>query len=113
MAKSKLSNVPIIELIDELAARFLQEQIDARREVMAQCQKVELPSWFDPSKWHRLQGDAGTANSEYFQVYVQMETAKRGRGVDAKQVHIKIFCPQFLRGTLTMTVEDGDVWGSY
>jgi hypothetical protein len=113
MAKARLTGIPVEDLLDELVRRFCQEQVDARKASLAECQKVELPDWFKPAEWHRLQGDAGQANNDHFQVYVQMEKAKRARGVDAQQVHIKIFCPQFLRGPLTMTVEDGDVWGSY
>jgi hypothetical protein len=106
MKRANLSGVSLRTLLEEVNNRFSKEQIAERKAHYAQCRKVELPDWFNPDEYQRLEGDAGKASSEWFQVFVKKERFS---------TQIVIYCPEFLRGPLSIDVyDDGKgVGGSY
>ena len=103
--KRDLSTVSEMELLAELSSRFDKERSEARTALYKSFARVELPEWFDRDKWQVLPGDAGQANTPYLQIYHRREPDGT--------VKIKLFCPQFLRRELSMSVSDTHVGGSY
>ena len=79
---------------------------------------VEIPEWFEEEPIGPLEdfaGDAGSASGKFFRVKYKTTPGgvhPNGRAYGPETV-VVIFCPTFLRGALTIRIQDGYIGGSY
>lgn len=67
------------------------------------------PEYLKIQGWNRLGGDAGKAFNDHFKVYWSVKHIRD----QPHSIEILINCPQFLRGTLKLSVRNFHVSGSY